>query len=240
MRAPIQKRRKSHWFLKILGLLVIVVLAFQFQYLLEILWFKFSDPVSTPYTRMEEARLNDKTLTEVKYEWVDYDKISPYLIKAVVAAEDAQYMNHNGVDWPAIQRAAKSYFFSERKAPGGSTLTQQMVKNLFLSHERSLWRKAQEMVLAPIVEFIWGKKRILETYLNIAEFGDGVFGAQAAAKHYFKTNAANLTKNQAVWLASILINPKVYKDKKNSKLLAQRTNRILKDMNLVKVPSAKD
>ncbi|MCD8339594.1 MAG: monofunctional biosynthetic peptidoglycan transglycosylase [Burkholderiales bacterium] len=226
---------------KIGSFLLLLLIFYELHFVLQIFWFKYFDPVSTPFTRSEEARLNDKTLVEVKYKWVDFNQISPYLVQALVADEDAQFMNHSGVDWEAFKKAAYDYLFSNRKAPGGSTLTQQTVKNLFLSHERSLWRKAQEIFLSPIVEFVWGKKRILETYLNIAEFGEGVFGAEEAAQHYFKTSAAKLNKNQAVWLASILINPKVFQNKNHrSKLLAQRTKRIQHDMNLVKVPSAKD
>lgn len=117
-------------------------------------------------------------------------------------------MHHHGLRWDAIKTAAERNLLSDKRAPGGSTLTQQTVKNLFLSHDRSYFRKAQEIILTPIVEAIWGKKRILEIYLNIAEFGNGIFGAQAAARYYFNKNAANLSRAEAIRLASILINPK--------------------------------
>lgn len=172
----------------------------------------------------------------IRYQWVDYDQISPYLIRAVVAAEDADFMHHHGLRWDAIKTAAERNLLSDKRAPGGSTLTQQTVKNLFLSHDRSYFRKAQEIILTPIVEAIWGKTRILEIYLNIAEFGNGIFGAQAAARYYFNKNAANLSRAEAIRLASILINPKKYQFVKSSPLINRRVNRISHDLNLVQIP----
>ena len=125
---------------------------------------------------------------------------------------------------------------SDKRAPGGSTLTQQTVKNLFLSHDRSYFRKAQEIILTPIVEAIWGKTRILEIYLNIAEFGNGIFGAQAASRYYFNKNAANLSRAEAIRLASILINPKKYQFVKSAPPINRRVNRISHDLNLVQIP----
>ena len=113
-----------------------------------------------------------------------------------------------GVQWEAVREAFIANILKDRRAPGGSTLTQQTVKNLFLSHERSYLRKAEEIFLAQMMELLWSKKRILETYLNIAEFGDGIFGVEAASRYYFHKNASRLNKSESVWLASILINPK--------------------------------
>ncbi len=186
--------------------------------------------------RLEEERLSQENQAQIKYQWVDYDKISKYVKRATVAAEDAKFMSHHGLRWSAIRAAIRSNIFHAKTAPGGSTLTQQTVKNLFLTHERSYWRKAEEIMLAPIVELIWGKKRILEVYLNIAEYGNGIFGIEAAAKHYYKTTAAKLNRAQAVWLTSILINPKQYQDKSRTAVLLKRIQRISRDMNRVEIP----
>lgn len=153
-----------------------------------------------------------------------------------MAAEDADFMHHHGLRWDAIKTAAERNLLSDKRAPGGSTLTQQTVKNLFLSHDRSYFRKAQEIILTPIVEAIWDKKRILEIYLNIAEFGNGIFGAQAASRYYFNKNAANLSRAEAIRLASILINPKKYQFVKSAPLINRRVNRISHDLNLVQIP----
>lgn len=211
-------------------------LLFQIQYLLRITWFGFFEPSSTPYMRQEESRLNENSLRKIQYRWVDYSDISPYLIRSVVAAEDAKFMEHSGVQWSAVKDAFIANILKDRRAPGGSTLTQQTVKNLFLSHERSYFRKAEEMFLAQMVELLWSKKRILETYLNIAEFGEGIFGVEAASNYYFKKNAAKLNKQESVWLASILINPKKYQNRKRTEHLNRRINRINHDINLVQVP----
>ncbi len=230
------KRDYWWWIRRLVALVVCIFLSVQIVYVCRIVLFKYVEPSSTPYMRVEEERLNQENLAQIKYQWVDYDKISPYVIKATIAAEDAKFMTHHGLRWSAIRAAIRSNIFHAKTAPGGSTLTQQTVKNLFLTHERSYWRKAEEIMLAPVVEMIWGKKRILEIYLNIAEYGDGIFGIEAAAKHYYKTTAAKLNKNQAVWLTSILINPKQYQDKSRTDVLNKRIQRISYDMNRVKIP----
>lgn len=221
---------------KIFVWLLAIFLLFQLQYILRIVWFSTFEPSSTPYMRVEEERLNKDGFAKLQYQWVDYSKISPYMIKAVVAGEDAKFIEHSGVDWNAILKALNSNLIKDKRAPGGSTLTQQTVKNLFLSHDRSYLRKAEEIFLAKVVELLWSKKRILEVYLNIAEFGNGIFGVQAAARHYFKTNASALTRQQSVWLASILINPKKYQNRQITRHLKQRITRISHDLNLVTVP----
>lgn len=221
-----------------LGLLVLFFL-FQLHYLVRITWFGFFEPSSTPYMRQEENRLNERHLSKIQYKWIDFSQISPNLIRAVVAAEDAKFMEHSGVQWDAIKEAFIANILKDRRAPGGSTLTQQTVKNLFLSHERSYIRKAEEIFLAQMMELLWSKKRILETYLNIAEFGNGIFGVEAASRYYFKKNAASLNKSESVWLASILINPKKYQNRMRTSHLNRRIDRIYHDMDLVPVPSQK-
>jgi monofunctional biosynthetic peptidoglycan transglycosylase len=230
------KSKKRSWTAKLILCALLAFFLFELQYVGRIILFDFVNPSSSPYIRTEQERLLEEGKHPVLYQWVDYDQISPYLIRAVVAAEDADFMHHNGLRWDAIKTAAERNLLSDKRAPGGSTLTQQTVKNLFLSHDRSYFRKAQEIILTPIVEAIWDKKRILEIYLNIAEFGNGIFGAQAASRYYFNKNAANLSRAEAIRLASILINPKKYQFVKSAPLINRRVNRISHDLNLVQIP----
>ena len=124
-----------------------------------------------------------------KHRWIDYERISNQLKRAVIASEDANFTEHEGVDWQAIEKAYKENVRKGKTARGGSTITQQLAKNLFLSSERSYWRKAQELVITYMIEALWDKRRILEVYLNVVEWGDGVFGAEAAARQYFGMSA---------------------------------------------------
>src|SRR5690606_25722303 len=163
----------------------------------------------------------------LRYEWVDYQNISTNLKRAVLAAEDTTFLQHKGVDWKAIRSAwehnrqlAARLAAAEESGEtvrgsfrGGSTITQQLAKNLFLSNSRSYLRKGQELVITWMIEHVMSKRRILELYLNVAEWGEGVFGAQAAARHHFKTDAARLGSRQSAQLAAMLPNPRFY-DKK--------------------------
>lgn len=155
------------------------------------------NPPTTPYMIAEGQRLND-----VRHEWVAIDDIAPIMARAVVAAEDANFCLHWGLDVNAIQSAV------ERGRGGASTISQQVVKNVFLWHGRSWVRKAIEAVWTPLTEAVWSKRRIVEIYLNVAEFDEGVFGVQAAARHYFGVDAADLSTRQAARLAAILPAPK--------------------------------
>lgn len=155
-------------------------------------------PITTPYIWSETRRLG-----YVERQWVPMDQIAPVMARAAVAAEDAQFCQHWGLDVDAIRAA-----MAQGSRRGGSTISQQMVKNLYLWHGRSWARKALEAVITPAVEVFWSKRRILEVYLNIAEFDQGVFGVEAAAQHYYGTSASALTPREAAGLAAILPNPK--------------------------------
>lgn len=167
-------------------------------FLLLILLFSFINPPPGLYQMGESLRLGG-----VERDWVDWDEIAPVVGRSVVAAEDANFCLHWGFDMAAIRAAV-----AQGGNRGASTLTQQVVKNVFLWHGRSWLRKAAEAVLTPVVELVWSKQRILEVYLNVAEFGEGVFGIQAAAQHYFGVDAADLTAQQAARLAAVLPDPK--------------------------------
>lgn len=165
-----------------------------------ILLFAFVAPPINLYQIGEAWRLG-----AIEKDWVSWDEIAPVMGRSAVAAEDANYCNHWGFDMEAIRLA-----IAEGSNRGASTISQQVVKNVFLWHGRSWLRKAMEGVLTPVVELVWSKQRILEVYLNVAEFGEGVFGVQAAAQHHFGVDAKDLTAVQAARLAAVLPDPKQY------------------------------
>ncbi|WP_273507958.1 monofunctional biosynthetic peptidoglycan transglycosylase [Planktotalea frisia] len=176
------------------------------------------NPTKTPYMRSEELRIGG----EVDAQWVSFLEIAPVMARSVVAAEDANYCNHWGFDMTAIRAAVDS-----GGARGASTLSQQVVKNVFLWHGRSYVRKALEAGLTPLVELIWTKQRILEVYLNIAEFDEGVFGVEAAARHYFGVGPEKLSATQAARLAAILPSPKKRSASRPSNYVRKRTRQII-------------
>jgi monofunctional glycosyltransferase len=160
--------------------------------------------------------------------WVPLSRISPKLRQAVVAAEDASFFTHEGFDWEGIKEAAKYNLEAGELKRGGSTITQQLAKNLYLSLERSLLRKAREALITRALEQHLTKERILELYLNVAEWGQGVYGAEAAARHHFKKSSRDLTADEAAWLAAILPSPRRYDPIRKTTALTRRHNRILK------------
>ena len=174
------------------------------------------NPPTTPYMRAEAHRL-----VSVKQDWVDLEDIAPVMARSVVAAEDANFCLHWGLDVNAIQDAV------ERGRGGASTISQQVVKNVFLWHGRSWSRKAIEALWTPLTEAVWSKRRIVEIYLNIAEFDEGVFGVQAAARHYFGVDAADLSPTQAARLAAILPAPKERSASNPSTFTRNRTAAIM-------------
>jgi len=189
--------------------------------------------------RQELSRLQETDpKARLNYTWVPYDQISVSLKRAVVASEDANFTGHDGVEWEAIRRAWEYNRDQQTsgRMRGGSTITQQLAKNLFLSGSRSYLRKGQELILAYMIEHAMSKERILELYLNVAEWGIGVFGAEAAARHYYGVSAAKLTPAQAARLAAMLPNPRYYDKNRNTAYLNSRTNTLLRRMRMVDIP----
>jgi len=162
--------------------------------------------------------------------WVPLARISPHLQRAVVAAEDASFFIHEGFDWEGIRDAAIENLEAGELKRGGSTITQQLAKNLYLSSERSLFRKAREALITRSLEHRLTKERILELYLNVAEWGRGVYGAEAAAQHHFGKSADALTAEEAAWLAAILPSPQRYDPIRKTNALTRRSQRILRWM----------
>ncbi|MEZ5753249.1 MAG: monofunctional biosynthetic peptidoglycan transglycosylase [Paracoccaceae bacterium] len=182
-----------------------------------ILLFSFLLPPINLYQLGEAARLGG-----IEKDWVPMEEIAPVMARSAVAAEDANFCLHWGFDMAAIREAV-----AEGSNRGASTISQQMVKNVFLWHGRSWLRKAMEAVLTPVVETVWSKRRILEVYLNVAEFGEGVFGVQAAAQHHFGVDARDLTPTQAARLAAVLPDPKGRSASKPTNFVRSRTRAIL-------------
>lgn len=166
-----------------------------------------------------------------KSDWVSIDEISPNMQLAVISAEDQKFPHHYGFDFEAIQKAFKHNEKSTRRVRGGSTISQQTAKNLMLWHGQSWLRKGLEVPATMLLELGWSKKRILEVYLNIAEFGNGIFGVEAASRYYFKKSAKNLTQSEAALLAAVLPNPIIYKVNKPSALVRKKQQWIMRQMN---------
>jgi monofunctional biosynthetic peptidoglycan transglycosylase len=173
---------------------------------------------------------------KLKQAWVAYDRISPNLKRALVAAEDAKFADHEGFDWEAIEKALEKNRKKGKVVSGASTISQQLAKNLFLSADRTPWRKGQEALITVMIEQLMDKRRILEIYLNVIEWGDGVFGAEAAARHYYGTSAAALGAEPAARLAAMVPNPRFYDRNRNTPWLAKKTQIILARMPAAEVP----
>jgi monofunctional biosynthetic peptidoglycan transglycosylase len=182
--------------------------------------------------RLSEAK-PPKAITQV---WVPYGRISLSAKRAVIAAEDSAFTQHDGVDWKAIELAMKTNAEKGKIKRGGSTITMQLAKNLYLSADRSYVRKGAELMITGLIELTLEKRRILEIYLNIAEWGVGIFGIEAAARHYFGVSAATLNDEQAAWLASILPAPKRADRRRDAPWIAQKAEVIQRRMLQVSVP----
>ena len=216
---------------------VVLVLALQLYFFAQIWWWVEHNPTSTSFMRQQQAVLREKNPNaRLQFQWVDYERISGNLKRAIIASEDANFSGHEGIDWDALQKAYEKNSKRGKVVSGGSTITQQLAKNLFLSGERSYLRKGQEVVIAYMIEYWMDKERIFEIYLNVVEWGSGVFGAEAAARHYYGTSAARLSASQAARLAVMLPNPRYYDLHRDSGYLARRTGLILRRMGSAELP----
>jgi monofunctional glycosyltransferase len=239
--------------LRLIGLVLLCGLCLQIVFIARIALMNVVDPQSTPFQRSEAWRLlTEKGQIAWAQAWVPAERISPHLKRAVIASEDAGFFDHGGVDWEAIKKAwernQKAEARAERlqarqparevtaKVVGGSTITQQLAKNLFLSGERTVLRKAQELVLTLALEALLPKDRLLEIYLNNVEWGEGLFGAQAAARHYFRVDAARLSPWQAARLAVMLPAPKRFEKNPGSPYVMGRSATIAARMGDVVLP----
>ena len=224
-------RKLSTWLWRAAAFTVIAILLYQAW-----LYWQVSrlDTHKPQDTSMMQARLAEMEsagkAARVDYRWVPMKNISRYLQRAIIASEDATFYSHEGFDWEGIKVAAEKNLKKGKIVAGGSTISQQLAKNLFLSTQRTPWRKAEEAVITVMLENSLSKQRIFEIYLNVIEWGDGVFGAEAAARHYFKKSAASLTPREAAWLAAIVPNPRYYDKNRAHRRAARKSNIILARM----------
>ena len=240
-------RRLGRWLL----LVLVAGLALQLFFIGRIALMSVVDPQSTAFQRSEAWRIANTGALRWRQDWRDYDQISDHLKRAVIAAEDDSFASHEGVDWDAIERAWERNAQAEEAAAqraaqnkparplrirGGSTITQQLAKNLLLSGERTLLRKGQELVLTFALEHLLSKRRILEIYLNNVEWGEGVFGAEAASQHYFRKSAAQLSAWEAARLAVMLPRPRYFEQQPRSVYLNSRTRTIVARMRNAELP----
>ena len=225
------------WAWRLLLLALIALTALQFWFLVHVWYWNTHDPPATAFMRQRlEIMREENPAATLKQRWVPYSRISTHLKRAVIASEDARFLMHWGFDWDGIRLAYEKNVREGEIVSGGSTITQQLAKNLFLSRERAWWRKAQEAAIAAMIETVMSKRRILEIYLNVVEWGDGVFGAEAAARYHFGVPAAALNPEQAARLAVMLPSPRQYGPGANTAYLQRRTNVILARMPAARAP----
>ena len=225
------------WIGRILTACLVLFLVFNLWVFGHILYWRNNNPETTAFMRerLSEMRAEDPN-AQIQQQWVPYSKISSNLKRALVASEDAKFVDHEGFDWDGIEAAFEKNMKQGRITAGGSTISQQLAKNLFLSSGRTPWRKGEEALITLMLEKTMDKERIFEIYLNMIEWGDGIFGAEAASRHYFNTSAARLSPNQAAKLAAMVPNPRFYDKNRNAPGLAKKTRIIARRMRLADVP----
>jgi len=217
--------------------LATIFLVVELSYLARVWWWRDHNPVETAFMRasVERLRAGGKQ-ARLQQAWMPYDRISGNLKRAVVAAEDSRFVEHEGFDWDAIEQAMERNRREGKVVLGASTISQQLAKNLFLSPERTPWRKGQEALITVMIERTMSKRRILELYLNVIEWGDGIFGAEAAARHYFGTSAATIGPEAAARLAAMVPNPRFYDRNRSTRWLNRKTQVILARMPAAELP----
>jgi monofunctional biosynthetic peptidoglycan transglycosylase len=231
------KPSAARWVLRALVALAAIVVLVQAWFAANVLWLRWNPPRETAFMAQRAAELREKNpKAAIRFQWVPYEKISRHLKRAVVAAEDARFVEHAGFDWEAIAKAREKNEKRGRVVYGGSTITQQLAKNLFLSPDRSYLRKGQEAAIAVMMEALLPKRRILELYLNVIEWGNGVFGAEAAARRYFGVSAAQLSDEQAARLAAMVPSPRRFERNPGSEYLDGRVATILARMPAAEIP----
>ena len=226
-----------HWLLQTAALLVAAVFFYQLWFFIHIWYWVDHNPERSAFmeTRLEDLQ-SKKPQSDLKHVWVPYNRISVHLKRALIAAEDAKFLEHEGFDWESIQQAYEKNLQQGKIVAGGSTISQQLAKNLFLSSTRTPWRKTEEALITLMLEHMMDKRRILEIYLNIIEWGNGIFGAEAAARHYYGVSASALSMEQSARLAAMVPKPRYYDRNRNTPWLNRKTGIILERMNTVEAP----
>jgi monofunctional biosynthetic peptidoglycan transglycosylase len=230
-------RRVLRWTWRLVLLALIALMLVQFWFVVHIWYWTSHNPETTAFmaSRLEQLNKKDPGAT-LRHQWVPYNRISAHLKRAIIAAEDGKFLDHDGFDWEAIQKAHEKNVKRGKIVSGGSTISQQLAKNLFLSGERTWWRKLQEAAITVMIETIMTKRRILDIYLNVIEWGNGVFGAEAAARYHFGVTAAALGPEQAAQLAAMVPSPRRYGPGYESAYLRRRADIILSRMPAAAAP----
>ena len=230
-------RRLGRWFKWSLLALLGLCLVWQLWLLGWVLYWKWNDPGTTRFMEIRLAELQVRNpAARLQQQWLPYRQISPYLKRAIIAAEDAKFVDHEGFDWNGIQKSLEKNQKRGRTVAGGSTISQQLAKNLFLTPNKTYLRKAEEAIIMLMLETLWSKQRIFEVYLNVIEWGNGVFGAEAAARHYYGIGAGQLGPEQAAKLAGMVPNPRFYDHNRNAPGLVRKAAIIAARMPGAEIP----
>jgi monofunctional biosynthetic peptidoglycan transglycosylase len=208
-------------------LVISLFIAYQLWLMAHVYWWIDHNPETSAFMETQLQVLQSKDPeAELKHRWIAYNQISPNLKKALITSEDAKFLDHEGFDWEGIQTAWEKNLKKGKIVAGGSTISQQLAKNLFLSGRKTPWRKLEEAAITIMMEKMMSKRRIFEIYLNVIEWGNGVFGAEAAARHYYRKSARNLSAGESAKLAAMVPNPR-YFDKNRSDRRLLRKARII-------------
>ena len=215
-------------------LVIGVILLIQLWIFFCLAWWRTQPVETTMFMRLDYWT----DLKPIQQDWRDYDQISNNFKHAILAAEDAKFIHHHGFDIAGIQDALERNSEKGKIVAGGSTISQQLAKNLFLYNQRSFIRKGQEVIATWMMERMWSKQRILEVYMNSVEFGQNIYGVEAASQFYYGKSSKSLSREQAAFLAALLPNPKYYQDHRNDRKLQYRKRAILKYMNGTQIPQS--
>lgn len=226
----IKKKKKVSFFKRFLHFLLKLTIIFFVVSIGSVILYRWVNPPITPLMviRLFQQKNNDKEV-KMEYTWADIEDISPYMPQAIIAGEDGFFLYHNGFDWDAIEKA-KEYNKTHKIKRGASTVSQQTAKNVFLWPDRTWFRKGMEVYFTFLIELFWSKERIMEVYINVIEYGDGIYGAEEAAKKYFNKSAKNLTMDQSAALVASLPNPRKWNPEIAPRIFYTRKAVILKNM----------
>lgn len=232
--------KKKGWVRRIIAWTFRVTIGFVIGSVVLVALYKFIDPPITPLMllRVGEGLFSGSPIG-IKKDWVPYEEISPHVFRALMSGEDAKFLRHDGFDWKAIERAKKlNARLKGKKTFGASTISMQTSKNVFLWHGRNYLRKGLEAYFTVLIEAVWGKRRILEVYANVIEWGDGVYGIEAAGQFYFKKRAGELSVDEAALLAAIVPNPRKWSASKPTKYILKRKAFIKARMKSLSLPKS--
>jgi monofunctional biosynthetic peptidoglycan transglycosylase len=232
-------RKRSWWSYvwRIIAVLFVLMLVYQAWIAAHIAWWIEHNPATSAFMDDRLAIMQSKDpKARLQHKWIAYANISGNLKRALIAAEDAKFVDHEGFDWDGIYKAYEKNMARGKIVAGGSTISQQLAKNLFLSTKRTPWRKAEETIITLMLEAMMDKERIFDIYLNTIEWGNGIFGAEAAAQHYYQISAAKLSPEQAARLAAMVPNPRYYDSHREAKGLLRKTEIIMSTMEFADIP----